>query len=284
MNPTPLVKWLGGKTQILDDILEVFPYEIENYYEPFIGGGSVLLAFLKKVAKGEIDLKGTVHASDINRNLIALYRNTQKYPEDLIVELSKLRDNYLECEDREAFYYDTRQNFNNLEDHERNTVMASAMMVFLNKTCFRGMYREGPSGFNVPYGHYKNPAVYSEENIREVSRLIQRVVFEVQSFDESLASAQNENDFVYLDPPYVPENPKSFVSYTAHGFSLTQHENLFDMCLHFRGRFVLSNSNVPMVRERFTAPMYETKELRCRRAINSKKPESTTTEVIIKNY
>ena len=298
----PFLKWVGGKTQIIGDVLGLFPTEINDYYEPFLGGGSVLLGFLCLVKKGDILLKGNIYASDINPNLIGLYKNIQTHSDELINEISIIIDEYLSIEgvevnrkasnieeaqtSRESYYYWIRNKYNSLSSIEKLTVKGSSLFLFLNKTCFRGVYREGPNGFNVPYGHYKNPSVIEVEHIKEVSELIKEVVFVHRSFDVSLSNVTNLNDFVYLDPPYAPENTKSFVSYTSNGFGQECHTQLFETCneIHNRGiNLLMSNSDVKLVRDAFIEPKYTTNVILCRRAINSKKPDSKTNEVIIFN-
>ena len=297
----PLLKWVGGKTQILDAVLAHFPTEMENYHEPFVGGGSVLLGLLSKRQQGAMYVRGTIYASDWNANLIALYQNIQSHPDAFLDEIRQRVEEYRAIEGTEvnrkpqtreeaqtspeSYYYWVRSTFNALSKEEKTTPRASAMMVFLNKTCFRGVYREGPNGFNVPYGNYNNPAIYEEEHVRALSQLLQGVVFCVQPFMDSLKEVK-EGDFVYLDPPYVPETATSFVGYTADGFGLQQHEALFKECnqMSTRGvRFLLSNAEVKLVKEAFPSPAYTTQILSCRRAIHSKKPDAKTNEVLITN-
>jgi DNA adenine methylase len=162
--------------------------------------------------------------------------------------------------------------------------MAMMLMIFLNKTCFRGVYREGPRGFNVPYGGYKHPSIFSADHIREVSCLIRDVEFRIGSFTEVLTP--QEGDFVYLDPPYLPETDTSFVSYTSAGFGTSMHSELFSLCHSFTSsniKFLMSNSNVEIIRKTFADAPYVINTLECRRTINSKNPESTTLEVLITN-
>ncbi len=289
----PFLKWVGGKTQIIDEVIALFPKEMENYHEPFVGGGSVLLAFLSQKKAGHIKVKGNIYASDLNVNLISLYKNIQAKPEELIREVKRIADefgtisgtevnrkpvNINEAKtSQESYYYWIRSQFNIQTD--RTTPLTSAMMLFMNKTCFRGVYREGPHGFNVPFGHYKKPGILDEDHIRIISELIQPVIFSVSSFTDSLTRVK-EGDFTYLDPPYAPENEKSFVGYTADGFDLDNHKKLFDLCKSLKGKMVMSNADVQMVREAFPHP-FDTKTILCRRAIHSKNPESKTNEVLI---
>jgi len=298
----PPLKWVGGKTQIIHEVLSTFPQDINNYYEPFLGGGSVLLAFLSYVKAGKIALSGNVYASDLNSNIIALYNNIKYHCEALITEVTVLQNAYDEITgtivnrkattvaqsitSRESFYYYIRHEFNRLTPPDRLSVKGSAMMLFLNKACFRGIYREGPNGFNVPFGHYKQIRII-DESINNLSELIQNVTFRHQSFQQALNFEQPENgaDFVYVDPPYAPENANSFVGYTATGFALSDHEALFAACKQLATKgatFVMSNAAVPLVTDAFPAPEYETQVISCRRAINSKNPAARTNEVIIR--
>lgn len=296
----PFLKWVGGKTQILQDVLRLFPTEIHNYHEPFVGGGSVLLGLLSKAREGVIRITGHVMAYDLNGNLISLYKNIQQNPDALILHTKRLAEDFYKCGEehppnrkprsleeamasRENYYYWVRRHFNALPENERTSPSASAMMLFLNKTCFRGMYREGPHGFNVPYGNYKTPTILEEEHIRTVSHLIRDVVFSHKPFTEALVGA-GTGDFVYLDPPYAPETGHSFVSYTADGFRLDNHNQLFAMCHAMREQgvnFLMSNADVKLVRDAFPYPTYTTRVLSCRRAIHAKKPQSVTNEVLI---
>ena len=294
----PVLKWVGGKTQIIDTLLAHFPSTIQNYHEPFLGGGSVLLGVLSYRESGKLTLSGTIYASDLNSNLIGFYQSIQQFPEQLIAEVRALLEPFSSCADtevnrspltldqartsRESYYFWIRSRFNSMTREQRMSPAGSAMFLFLNKTCFRGIYREGPRGFNVPYGNYTNLGIMDEEHIRSVSRLIQGVVFRVQSFMDSLSTVR-PGDFVYLDPPYAPETPTSFVGYTVDGFGLEQHEALFTRCHALANSgcsWMMSNADVPVVRENFPEP-YSTMVLSCRRSIHAKKPDSKTNEVVI---
>lgn len=320
----PFLKWVGGKTQIIETVISLFPREINNYYEPFLGGGSVLLGFLSSVKQGHIKLTGSCYASDVNKNLVGLYQVIQSNPEELIEQVGALSSEYLQITgtdvnrsattieeantSQESYYYWIRKQYNTASAAASCTstsasppspvttsaaiaIQISAMFIFLNKTCFRGMYREGPRGFNVPFGNYKNPVILDKEHIREVSELIKPVIFSVASFEHALTSAESNMaedtcDFVYLDPPYAPETTTSFVGYTADGFSLSDHERLFQLCnshAHLY-RMLMSNAAVSVVMNAFHAPTYTTTVVSCRRAIHSTKPGTKTNEVLIRNY
>lgn len=297
----PFLKWVGGKTQIIDEVLLRFPKQINNYHEPFLGGGSVLLAFLSYVKCGQIQLVGKVYANDANANLIALYKNIQQKIDEVIFETQKLIDNFNKAKmnDKvnrnpnnldealngpESYYFWIRKQFNSLSADELLSPRASSIMLFLNKTCFRGIYREGPNGFNVPFGNYKNPSIFDAEHLREISALIQNVEFSANSFEESLCKEFYENDFIYLDPPYAPETRQSFVKYTKNGFDINQHLSLFSICRDLQYRkinFLMSNSDVELIRKEFDLNDFKIESISCRRAINSKKPSSKTLEVLI---
>jgi DNA adenine methylase len=297
----PFLKWVGGKTQIINDVLSNFPADMENYHEPFIGGGSVLLALLTHRHNGTLRIRGTIYASDLNANLIALYKTIQANPEALIAEVKKLSEEFANAKGTdvnrkptsssealtspESYYFWIRSRFNAFTNEQRKSVEASAMLLFMNKTCFRGVYREGPHGFNVPFGNYKNPSILDEEHIRFVSRLFKDVVFQTQTFQTSLATIQ-AGDFAYLDPPYAPENETSFVGYVKDGFSLEEHRALFKLCSEMSAKnvkFLMSNASVKLVTEAFPTPTYNSQVISCRRAIHSKEPDARTNEVLITN-
>jgi DNA adenine methylase len=184
----------------------------------------------------------------------------------------------------ESYYFWIRSRFNALTKEEKAAPAGSAMLLFLNKTCFRGLYREGPNGFNVPFGNYKNPTIIEEAHIHQVSALLHDVVFTACSFTESLPLV-TADDFVYMDPPYAPEQETSFVSYTKDGFTADQHRSLFQACHVLTSKkvtWVMSNAAVPFVEQAFPLP-YSTHVLSCRRAIHSKKPDARTNEALITN-
>jgi len=297
----PVLKWVGGKTQILENVLSLFPTEIKNYHEPFLGGGSVLLGLLSRIKSGAIKLSGRIYASDLNANLIGLYQTIQSRPVELIAEGKRLVEEYRRITGTEvnrkpttlqeattspeSYYFWIRSTFNNLSKEDRATPAAAAMLLFLNKTCFRGLYREGPNGFNVPYGNYRNPSILEEEHIMAVSEAIKDVVFAVAPYTESLKRVQ-DGDFVYLDPPYAPETGTSFVGYTSDGFALEEHNTLFKSCHAMQDkniRFLMSNADVTLVKESFPVPTYSSTIISCRRAIHAKNPESKTNELLITN-
>lgn len=301
MYTKPFLKWVGGKSQIIDDVIDLFPATIKNYHEIFIGGGSVLLALLNKIEKDEIKLQDKIYCYDLNRKLINLYKNIQTNLDDILSNLDILIKEYDECKNlnvsnkaerksrtkptssKESYYYYIRDKFN---DENIDSISESAMFIFLNKTCFRGVYREGPKGFNVPFGNYKNLSFYDKTHLEEVSYLIQNVEFQHLDFRESLTKIIDKDDFVYLDPPYLPESKNSFVSYKASGFSLKDHQSLFNLTGNLCCGFLMSNANQPMIYDEFI-DKYNTQDkftiiiLECKRSINSKNPGLKTEEILI---
>lgn len=291
----PILKWVGGKTQILSEVINSFPISMHNYYEPFLGGGSVLLALLTHRKNKKINVEGAICASDLNPDLINMYKNIQTKPEEVIKELKELKSNYFEQYKQRAsdyygknnYYYRVRNEYNNMKEDTRLSPLCSARFIFLNKTCFRCLYRENSKGlFNAAYGHYNNPEIFNEEHIRQVSELIKRVKFSCLPFSRALDTIL-EGDFIYLDPPYVPLIETSFTKYTQYRFDLKQHNLLFRKCKDMTNdkvKFVLSNSNTKLVRESFISNEYDTEVILCNRKINSKKPDSIVEEVLISNF
>lgn len=229
----------------------------------------MLLAVLPRVT-------GNIYASDVNPTLINFYSTVKSLPEHLITCLQVLQDEYNSSPEKDVFYYKMRNLFNTTP---KTGPESAALFLFLNKAGFRGIYREGPNGFNVPFGHYKSISIVEEDHIRNVSEMIQRVVFVCQGFEESLKHV-NDGDFVYVDPPYVPETLTSFVGYVADGFD--KHEQLFSMLKSLPCSFAMSNADVPLVRDSFGSE-YNVKKVVARRAIHSKDPSSRTIEVLVSN-
>lgn len=301
--PKPILKWVGGKTQMIDKLITEFPVEINNYREAFLGGGSVLLALLSYVKSGTIKIQGSIYAYDLNETLIYMYKNIQTHHNELYDELQNIIMDFKECGNgeinrrptniveakiaKENYYYWVRSEYNKLSLTDKKSILGSAMFIFLNKTCFRGVFRVGPKGFNVPYGHNKNPEIINKEHLKEIHNLIQNVVFECCDFNTSLTIVEPK-DFVYLDPPYNKEVETSFVGYTENGFGLETQKQLFKLCNNEINtnniKFMMSNSNTDIVKQNFPEEKYSIKAITAKRSINSKNPSSKTTELIIKNY
>lgn len=296
----PFLKWAGGKTQILSHVISKAPKTMENYHEIFLGGGSVLLAMLTLAKNKQITIHGEIFAYDINIQLINVYTHIQKHKDELFTFINLYRNEYDSCPSgekgnnnrkpktieeaktaKESYYYWLREKFNNMDN---NCVENSALFIILNKLCFRGIYREGPNGFNVPYGHYKKtPQIITKEEIDTVSDLIKNVVFISCDFTDSINHVSS-GDYVYLDPPYAPETKTSFVGYTDDGFNINKHKDLFILINNLdkkNAKFVMSNANVALVRESFIGKNITI--IQARRACNSKNPAARTTELLIAN-
>lgn len=275
----PFLKWIGGKTQILNDITRLLPKECNNYHELFIGGGSVLIKILTMKNEGKFNIKGDINAYDINKNLINTYSILQKEPENMYSKVSLFFENYNKSNDKEAYYYSLRQQFNSTEE----IFIKSCMFIVLNKLGFRGMYREGPNGFNVPFGNYKKIQFMSEDDFIRLSVLVKDVNFIHKDFKDSIQLI-SKGDFVYLDPPYIPLNSKSFVKYTKADFNMDTHTYLFDKVLEFDNndiKFVMCNNDSDLLKKLFEK--YNIDIVVAKRRINSKNPESSVNELIISN-
>jgi len=296
----PLLKWVGGKTQLLDKLTNTLPNTIKDYHEIFLGGGSMLIAMLELNKQGIIDIQ-KFNAYDLNTGLIYVYKHIQSKKDELLIEINKLKDTYDTLpfkgekgrvvvnneqeglESKAKFYYYQRNRFINID---KTTVKGSALFIFINKTCFRGVYREGPNGFNVPFGNYKKtPNIISKKELDYLSYLIKDVNFECLGYEDSMNKI-GDGDFVYLDPPYAPENATSFTSYTSVGFDVNNHEELFKLTktLPKNTKFMMSNHSVKLVEDSFKSKKYKIITVEARRAINSKNPGKGTKEVIITNY
>jgi len=301
----PFLKWVGGKHRLLPHIINKIPKEFNSYHDIFLGGGSVLLAILTMLDNNKIKINGSINAYDLNIRLINTFKQVQSKPKYLILlvknlihEYQKIQinthkqkgapkvniDNYTET--REHFYYWIVYKFNTTDF---NSTLNAAYFIFLNKIGFRGMFRENKDGeFNIPFGLKDRktlnfPKIIVEENIMNVCKLIKNVHFHHLDFEYSIKKIKN-NDFVYLDPPYFPENKKSFVGYNACGFQLDTHIKLFTLINKFNNqniKFVMSNSNVDIVNNTFLD--YDKEVITARRAINSKNPADKTKEVVIFN-
>ena len=222
----PLLKWVGGKSYLQKDILPLIPERVVNYFDPFVGGASTLFNVLHRIKTGRMSCEGKVYASDINPFLIGFYNHVKYNVDSLVNEINILYNEYNSCgsgkvyrnpitktealSSKQSYYYWVRENFNRNFDfvkrsNTNDSVYISAMFYFLNQTCFRGLYKVGPRGFIVPFGHYIHTFALDTEHFQEISALIQCVVFEIKSYEE-VFNHSGSNDFVYLDPPYISED------------------------------------------------------------------------------
>lgn len=281
----PFLKWVGGKKQIISLITSKIPNKIKTYYEPFLGGGSVFLSLLSQVESGEREIAKMI-LSDKNKMLINTYNYIKKEPNKLIKNLEILSKQYYSkrsMSSKEKLYYQMRNKYNILS---HSSIIKAALFIFLNKTCFRGVYREGPNGFNVGFGHYVKPSIYDKEQLLKISRCLNKykVLFKHREYNYVLDNV-DKKDFVYLDPPYYPINDKSFVQYHTNGFDINNHEALKHFCDQLdkrRVKFIMSNSytkyNMKIYKE------YKRKKILCKRLIHSKTPQIMAYELLIYNY
>ncbi len=244
----PFLKWAGGKGQILAEIEKYYPFEnekITKYAEPFVGGGAVLFDILSKYNLKE------VYISDINAELINTYRVIRDNIDDLVSVLAFFQNKFvpMSTEQRKAYYLGKRNRFNDLKLNENGdaNIEKAALMIFLNKTCFNGLYRVNRKGlFNVPMGSYKNPLICDEDNLRCVSEKLKKVTIVCGDYRKS-ATFIDAHTFVYFDPPYRPiTDTAGFTAYTENLFNDEAQIELakFADDMHKRGaKIVISNSD-----------------------------------------
>ena len=196
----PFLKWAGGKGQLLNKFEELYPQalidgKIETYIEPFVGGGAVLFNVLQSY-----EIK-KAYINDINKELINCYRCIKADIEEVIKQLKALENEYLSCVDRNNYFYEVRNRYNEIHLNGHLDFEKCADFIFLNRTCFNGLYRVNRDGkFNVPHGRYKNPLICDQDNLRLCSKLLQRVEINFGSYEQVLDKA-DKNAFIYFDPP-----------------------------------------------------------------------------------
>lgn len=244
----PFIKWVGGKGQLLSEINKLYPVElgknINKYAEIFVGGGAVLFDILSKYKLDE------VYISDKNLELINTYKSIRDNVDILIKSLKEMEEQYipLDTENRKDYYYKKREEYNSLKiNSEVNNIEKAVLFIFLNKTCFNGLYRVNKKGeFNVPMGAYKKPKICDEENLKNVSLTLRNVKIVYADYRES-ESFIDEKTFVYIDPPYRPLNiTSSFTSYTENDFNDKEQIELAEYInvLNKKGaKIVISNSD-----------------------------------------
>lgn len=274
--PKPFVKWVGGKRQLLKQFRllglyppETFDAEVAKYFEPFLGGGAVFFDLMPDKA----------YLSDLNEELVTTYNVIKSDVEKLITSLQKHKN------DKEYFL-----NIRAQDPKSLSYIDVASRFIYLNRTCFNGMYRvNSKGGFNVPYGKYNNPLICDSENLLRVSRALQQVEIKHQDYKETLKNAK-KGDFIYLDPPYHPvSSTSSFTSYTKESFLEKEQLELRDTYakLHKRGCFVmLSNSDTPFINEAYSKIKgVKISKVQAGRAINSVgSKRGKVSEVLVTNY
>ena len=243
----PFIKWAGGKTQLLTQFENILPHNLEEaehftYIEPFVGGGAMLFHMLQKYTN-----IGRVIINDINPNLITAYRVIRDTPERLITDLKMLQREFRQNSNEEArkeYFLRIRKSYN---EDTHNDATNTAMFIFLNRTCFNGLYRVNSKGyFNVPFGKYTNPTICDEELLLEDSKILQNV--EILCGDYTLIERYVDNNtFIYFDPPYRPlSTTSSFTSYSKENFDDTEQTRLahfFARLSRYGCKMMLSNSD-----------------------------------------
>lgn len=299
MNAKPIIKWVGGKTQLLNTINDNLPQNISNfntYMEPFIGGAAVLFYIVPKLP----NIKN-VFINDLNYKLTNLYTVVKNKHLKLINQLKTIQEEYRKTEDPKMFYYNTRDSFNiydmNMESDA--DVLHAAEFIFLNKTCFNGLYRENSKGeFNVPWNKNVNVCICDEENINAVHNFFIKYNVQISTgtYDEFFKSKgmYMKNAFVYMDPPYRPITKSSaFTSYTKSGFNDDSQKDLkvwFDVLTSDCAYCMLSNSDPKNsdVNDTFFDDLYSDYNIirvNAKRSINSKgNGRGNITEILVKNY
>lgn len=270
----PFVKWAGGKRKLISEIDKYFPDErtYGRYYEPFLGGGAVL--FSKQPRSATVN--------DVNKELINSYNVIKNNVEELIDDLKKHKNT-------EDYYYFMRDFDTKVEYSEWDDIRKASRMIYLNKTCYNGLYRVNSQGFfNTPFGKHKNPNIVNEAVLLNVSEYLKKnhIQFRCGDYEEGLKGIR-KNSFVYLDPPYaVNENSTNFTGYTVNGFGIDEQIRLKKVCdrLDSKGvKFLLSNSNIPLIEQLYSN--YDINIVYVNRLINSNiSNRGFVEEVLIKNY
>jgi len=274
----PYLKWAGGKRQLLTEIRKYLPKNINNYvyYEPFIGAGAVFFELQPKKAV----------ISDFNEQLILTYNVIKDNVEALILLLKKYQK-----KNNEEYFYEIRNidrdevKFNSLTNVEK-----AARLIFLNKTCFNGLYRVNSQGlFNVPYGKYKNPAICEDIVLRQISNYLNTNEITILNIDfEQVVLKASKKSFIYFDPPYHSPNKTNFTGYQANGFDENEQERLRNTMIKMTNRKIkclLSNSDTEYIRELYNYDFFDLLPVQAKRVINSDSAgRGTVNELLIKNW
>lgn len=279
----PFLRWVGGKSRITDKLVELLPTAFKNYHEPFLGGGAVFFRAIPHDTHS--------YLSDINSNLIGCYTDIRDSYDSVTRELDNLTNEFISFssqQEKSDFFYQKRREYNDLRTADTSP-RRTGLLIFLNKTCFNGMYRENSKGeFNVPFGRVDVDKLYDKASIEAVSKKLRGAEIFNTSFEHILERTK-KNDLIYLDPPYVPLNKTSyFTTYHSSGFTLEDHYKLAAVFreLDKRGCFVvLSNSMTSEVWDLYKEYTDYTKIVEVNRTINCKGDlRSPVDELIIKNF
>jgi DNA adenine methylase len=274
----PYVKWAGGKTQLLSEIDKTIPSEFNQYFEPFLGGGAMFFHIISNK-----DIQFTAYLSDVNEELINAFNVIKNDVEKLIEVLKnhevEYKKNPLE------YYYELRSNIKST-----NNIQRAARFITLNKTCYNGLYRVNKKGiFNVPIGRYKNPVICDSDNLKKVSVALRysKAQIQVSDYKVILLQKAEEDDFIYLDPPYNPtSSTASFTDYTNTGFNDNDQKELADVFKKLDNRkckVLLSNSDTPLIRKLYCD--FTIQDVQALRAINCKGSKRVGhKELLIRNY
>ncbi|NWJ99080.1 DNA adenine methylase [Marine Group I thaumarchaeote] len=275
--PRPFVKWAGGKRQLLHELERNYPKKFGTYFEPFLGGGAVMFNLLAK----HPDMK--CHVSDLNSDLILTYVAIRDKVTEVIESLENHSKKYQK--NTNFYYYHVR------ESEPTSQIEKVSKLIFLNKTCFNGLYRVNRKGkFNVPLGRYTNPNIVNKENLLTASRILQSSNLEFFCRDfETILHDIKKGDFVYFDPPYQPvSNTANFTSYTNRNFTDDDLERLVNLAEKLDSigcKVLLSNSKSKKVENSFSSSKWKIKEIQVNRAINSDSKKRTGhSEILVKNY
>ncbi len=280
----PFVKWAGGKSQLLPQLSRFYPERFSTYYEPFLGGGAV---FFDLLSKGRIT---SAVLNDANKDLMNLWAAIKLEADPLMEESAKLQK---ETDDSSLFYKNRRE-FNSIELNPtfltRPSVSKAALLLYLNKTCYNGLYRVNAEGkFNVPFGRYEHPKLFDERNLKAVSYALKddgRAELSSTDFEAAVRDTA-KHDFVYLDPPYQPlSSTASFTGYTASAFDWQDQERLAELYhkLSRKGSYLML-SNSPKVRELYEGRGYRIEVLGAARAISSVgNKRGPVEELVVMNY
>lgn len=262
----PFVKWAGGKRSLVRDIAKLLPQNIGIYWEPFLGGGAVFFAIESRIS--------TARLSDINSQLALTYQVVRSRTEELIERLAAHAEQH---EQEEDYYYQVRK-----LTYSRDAVDVAAQFIYLNKTCFNGLYRVNRRGqFNVPKGSYKKPAICDADGLRKASEALQKATIRFGDFGRI---EPGDRDFIYCDPPY----DGTFVNYASDGFTADDQKRLRDAALkwHKLGAWVMiSNADTPLIRDLYADSPFVLREVSAPRSINCKGDErGDISDLLITTY